>query len=54
MEYYFPQFGAFSFMKGSSNIGYYGCNITKGKNESDLHGTFLFMWVLFFCLVYLE
>lgn len=48
MEYYFPEYGGFSFLKGSSNIAYYECKITKGRKEPDLHGTALFMWGLFF------
>lgn len=53
MDYYHSEFSAFSFRKKVSNICYYGCNITKGKNEPDLHGTFLFMWGLYFlsCLL---
>ena len=50
MDYYFPDFGAFAFMKECSNIGYYGFSITKGKKKLDLQGTFLFMWGLFFVL----
>lgn len=48
MNYYFPQYGGFSFGKGHSNVRYYGCDITQGKKEPDMHGTALFMWGLFF------
>jgi hypothetical protein len=43
-EHYKPDSGGFSFNKNSSNINYYGLNITKGKNEADIHGTVLFLW----------
>lgn len=36
--------GGFSFYPFSSNVKYYGVEITKGKNESDIHGTFLFLY----------
>lgn len=48
MEYYFPQYGGFSLRKEGSNVEYYGCDITRGKREPDLHGTVLFMWGLYF------
>lgn len=53
LEYYFPTCGGFSFTKGGSNIDYYGCPITLGKNEPDLHGTALFVCGLFYlaCLL---
>ena len=44
MEYYFPEYGGFSFYKNRSNNNYYGCKITRGLNEPDMHGTALFMW----------
>lgn len=54
MEYYFSRLGGFSFMRESSNISYYGCKITRGKKEPDLHGTALFMWGLYFLACILE
>ena len=44
MEYYFPNYGGFSFYKGKSNEYYYGCRITRGLQEPDIHGTTLFLW----------
>ena len=44
MDYYYPEWGGFSFYKGKSNECYYGCRITRGKDEPDIHGTTLFMW----------
>lgn len=44
MEYYHPASGGFSFYRGKSNIKYYGCKVTKGLDEPDIHGTALFMW----------
>ncbi|EIT7026114.1 hypothetical protein L2593_001573 [Vibrio vulnificus] len=43
-DHYKPSSGGFSFNRDSSNINYYGLNITKGKNEADIHGTVLFLW----------
>lgn len=36
--------GGFSFFLKNANSRYYGAKITKGLNESDIHGTVLFMW----------
>ena len=44
MEYYYPKHGGFSFYKGKTNEYYYGCRITKGLKEPDMHGTTLFLW----------
>ena len=38
--------GGFSFYQGKSQTGYYGKKISKGLQESDLHGTHLFTWTL--------
>lgn len=43
-EFYFPEYGGFSFFKGKANDNYYGFKITKGKNEPDIHGTIMFTW----------
>lgn len=44
MEHYKENEGGFSFYPNHCNKNYYGTNITKGKNESDIHATALFMW----------
>jgi hypothetical protein len=36
--------GGFSFYPCHTNERYYGAKITKGKNEPDIHGTFLFLY----------
>ncbi|HAV11413.1 MAG TPA: hypothetical protein DCX32_02615 [Candidatus Moranbacteria bacterium] len=43
-NYYFPEFGGFSFKQGKANDIYYGAKITKGLNEPDIHGTVMFLW----------
>lgn len=43
-EHYKPDSGGFSFNKNSSNVNYYGLNITRGLDEADIHGTVLFLW----------
>lgn len=43
-EHYKKEQGGFSFFLNSANTRYYGAKITKGYNESDIHGTVLFMW----------
>ena len=45
-EHYFSEIGGFSYYKNKSQIYYYGLNITKGKNEPDLHGTTLLLWAV--------
>lgn len=45
-EYYFPQFGAFSFNKNGANKHYYNAILTKGRKEPDIHGTVMFLWGL--------
>lgn len=36
----------FSYFIGKSQTHYYGLQVTRGLNESDIHGTLLFMWAL--------
>lgn len=43
-EFYYPDYGGFSFKKGAANDNLYGAKITKGLNEPDIHGTCLFMF----------
>ncbi len=43
-EYYWPEYGGFSFHKGRANTYYYKAIITKGLPEPDIHGTVLFLW----------
>ena len=45
-EYYWPQYGGFSFFKKSANSVFYGKNITAGLSEPDVHGTIMFIWGL--------
>ena len=44
LEFYYPQYGGFSFLPGHANNNYYGFHISKGKNEPDIHGTRMFVW----------
>ncbi len=43
-SYYFEEYGGFSFLHGKSSPQYYKAVITKGLNEPDIHGTFMFIW----------
>ena len=43
-NYYYPEFGGFSFLPKKANVYYYEAKITKGLNEPDIHGTCLFLW----------
>lgn len=43
-KHYFPDVGGFSFLPSKANVYYYGAKITKGLNESDIHGTCMFLW----------
>ncbi|CAN2048464.1 Glycosyl hydrolase family 88 [Candidatus Magnetomoraceae bacterium gMMP-1] len=43
-EYYWPEYGGFSFFRGKANHNYYGATISKGLPEPDIHGTVLFLW----------
>lgn len=45
-NFYFPKYGAFSFLPKKANMVYYGAPISKGKTEPDIHGTSLFLWGL--------
>lgn len=45
-NYYHPDQGGFSFWKGRANERYYGARVTRGLNETDIHGTVLFVWGL--------
>lgn len=45
-EYYYPEYGGFSFWKHRANAQYYGARVTEGRNEPDIHGTVLFVWGL--------
>ncbi|MFH0976548.1 MAG: hypothetical protein V1874_12270 [Spirochaetota bacterium] len=42
-DFYFPEYGGFSFHIGKANDVYYGRKITKGKPEPDIHGTAMFV-----------
>lgn len=42
-EYYHASTGGFSFFKDKANMVYYGKQITKGRNEPDIHGTNMFL-----------
>jgi len=43
---HYNQDGGFSYNIGCAQKWYYGAPISKGLNESDLHGTFLLVWAL--------
>lgn len=43
-QHYKAEQGGFSFHRNSSNTLYYGLKINEGRNESDIHGTVLFIW----------
>jgi hypothetical protein len=45
-QFYFDNYGAFSFYESKANSNYYGAYISMGKNEPDIHGTVMFMWGL--------
>lgn len=45
-EYYYPEFGGFSFYKHRANDRYYGAKVSRGIDEPDIHGTVLFVWGL--------
>jgi hypothetical protein len=44
LEFYYPQYGGFSFYKKNANDKYYGFKISEGKNEPDMHGTRMYIW----------
>jgi len=43
-SYFFEEYGGFSFLKDRASPNYYKAVITKGLNEPDIHGTFMFLW----------
>ena len=43
-EHFHEELGGFSFFQNKANTHYYKFNISKGKNEPDIHGTVLFLW----------
>jgi len=43
-DFYFENYGGFSFYRNRANDNYYGALITRGLNEPDIHGTVLFIW----------
>lgn len=43
-DFYYSQYGGFSFSKKKSGVSYYGAVVSKGLNEPDLHGTAMFVW----------
>lgn len=43
-QYYFPEYGGFSFKLHQANTLYYGAPITRGYAEPDIHGTIMFLW----------
>ena len=43
-EYYWDDYGAFSFFKQKATTTYYGAPVTRGLPEPDLHGTAMFCW----------
>jgi len=43
-QYYWSEYGGFSFFERNSNRSYYGAKISKGLEEPDIHGTHLFLW----------
>lgn len=46
-NFYWPDFGGFSFYKNRSIDFYYGAKLTMSKSEPDLHGTAMFIWGVF-------
>ena len=45
-NHFYPNQGGFSYGIDSSQKLYYGVEISKGKNEPDIHGTLLLTWAL--------
>ncbi|MBF0289963.1 MAG: hypothetical protein HQM14_19275 [SAR324 cluster bacterium] len=43
-EYYWSEYGGFSFFKRKANSIYYNAKISSGKQEPDIHGTSLLLW----------
>ena len=46
IEAHHKEDGGFSYNIGSAQTSYYGLPISKGLNESDIHGTILLTWAL--------
>ena len=46
IEKHFNDDGGFSYFIDKSQTHYYGVKITDGLQQSDLHGTLLFVWAL--------
>ena len=44
----------FSYFINKSQTHYYGINISKGKNQADIHGTILSVWAIVMILNLLE
>ena len=45
-QFYFPEYGGFSFHPNKSNTFYYGAPLARSKKEPDIHGTVMFVWGL--------
>ena len=45
-QFYYPNYGGFSFHRNKANDKLYGKVITAGKDEPDIHGTVMFVWGL--------
>ncbi len=45
-NFWFPQFGGFSFYKNKSISNYYGAKIAESKSEPDIHGSWLNLYGL--------
>lgn len=43
-KYYHPDQGGFSFNEKRASFLYYGASLSRGINESDIHGTVMFLW----------
>ena len=43
-QFYDENSGGFRFHRKKANEKYYGCTISQGKNEADIHGTAMFLW----------
>lgn len=43
-DFYWPEYGGFSFHRGRANDFYYGARVSEGRAEPDIHGTVLFLW----------
>lgn len=50
IELYKKSDGGYSFYRDKTQTVYYGYPVSMGFNESDLHGTMMFTWVIATCL----